>query len=160
MKERCQNVWLAVAGLVINKKGEWLVVKKRYGGLKGVWSLPAGFVNADETVDEAVLREVEEETGIQTEVIGLIGVRSGVLSVGCSDNMLIFLLKPLNEEVVPQLDELYEAVYMSPQVIVKDRNRSLMLEELLGFNADKAKKLIDGLNPGDPFGYLSYKLFI
>ena len=68
--ERCKNVWLAVSGLVISDKGEWLVVNKRYGGLKGQWSLPAGFVKNDETVDEAVVREVLEETGIQTEIEG------------------------------------------------------------------------------------------
>lgn len=160
MREKCKNVWLAVAGLVINENGEWLVVKKKYGGLKGKWSLPAGFVKADETVDEAVIREVKEETGIDTELVGLLGVRSGVLSIECSDNMLIFLLKPLSEDVVTQYEELYEAAYMSPEKIILDRDRSLMLEQLMSFKAEEAKKLIDGLDPGQQFGYVSYKLFI
>ena len=86
--ERCKNVWLAVSGLVISDTGEWLVVNKRYGGLKGQWSLPAGFVKNDETVDEAVIREVLEETGIHTEIEGMVGVRSGVIKGEISDNML------------------------------------------------------------------------
>lgn len=46
--------------------------EKAYSGLKGRWSLPAGFVNAGETVDEAVIREIKEETGIDCSVSGLI----------------------------------------------------------------------------------------
>lgn len=38
--------------------------------VKGKWSLPAGFVNEGETVDEAVKREVLEETGIVAHVKG------------------------------------------------------------------------------------------
>ena len=71
MRERSKHVWLGVCGLVIADDGKWLVVKKTYGGLKGKWSLPAGFVQPGETADEAVVREVKEETGIETEVTTL-----------------------------------------------------------------------------------------
>ena len=64
MKKDRGKVWLGVAGVAVNELGQWLVVKKAYSGLKGRWSLPAGFVNAGETVDEAVVRELKEETGI------------------------------------------------------------------------------------------------
>jgi ADP-ribose pyrophosphatase YjhB (NUDIX family) len=89
-----ENVWLGVAGVVISDDGRWLVVKKRYGGLKGSWSLPAGFVNEGETADEAVIREVYEETGVECTVKGLLGVRTGVIRESISDNMLVFLLSP------------------------------------------------------------------
>ena len=52
------NVWLAAAGLVVNSEGQWLVVRKTYGGLKGKWSIPAGFVDGNETADDAAIREV------------------------------------------------------------------------------------------------------
>ncbi len=92
--EKRGKVWLAVSGLVATKDGRWLFVKKKYSGLKGKWSLPAGFVNEGETVDEAVKREVLEETGIVAHVKGIIGVRSGVIRNEISDNMIIFLLEP------------------------------------------------------------------
>ncbi len=38
-----------------------------------VWSLPKGHVEAGETVEEAAVREVEEETGIRGEVLGHLG---------------------------------------------------------------------------------------
>lgn len=96
-KAKRGKVWLAVGGLVKSSQGHWLVVKKRYGGLKGKWSLPAGFVDEGETADEAVVREVKEETGIDCVVKGLIGLRTGVISEEISDNMLVFLLEPLDE---------------------------------------------------------------
>ncbi|WP_050616240.1 NUDIX domain-containing protein [Bacillus testis] len=160
MGERCQNVWLAVAGLVINKDGDWLVVKKKYGGLEGKWSLPAGFVKYDETVDEAVVREVLEETGIHTEVKCLLGLRSGVLSSGVSDNMLIFLLEPLNDQPVAQEKELMAAAFMAPEDLKKDRDCSVLLIALMGEKNLKGQLLNDRMDPGKQFGYLSYKVFL
>lgn len=159
MQERCKNVWLAVAGIVISDTGEWLVVNKKYGGLKGVWSLPAGFVKEDETVDKAVVREVLEETGISTQIDGIVGVRSGVLKGEISDNMLLFLLKPLHMEVCAQLEELYEAKFCHPEDLLKEEKCSVLLQEVLSYPLQPLLER-DGINPGDHFGYNSYKLYI
>lgn len=156
------NVWLGVSGLVVNHLGEWLVVKKRYGGLHGRWSLPAGFVNKDETVDEAVVREVKEETGVACKVLKMIGFRSGVIKNKISDNMAIFLLKPFERDPIlqAQLSELYEVRWMSPQELLEDTDASVMLHELAKQTATAGFDTIEGVNPGDVFGYSSYKLFI
>ncbi|WP_445678097.1 NUDIX domain-containing protein [Psychrobacillus sp. FSL H8-0484] len=156
------NVWLGVAGLVENYKGEWLVVKKRYGGLHGRWSLPAGFVNRNETVDQAVLREVKEETGVSATVLKMIGFRSGVIQNKTSDNMAIFLLSPIEKEPIlqAQLSELYEVIWAHPSKLIKDSDASVMLHELAKKTIDDGFQTIEGINPGDVFGYTSYKLFI
>lgn len=159
-KER-GNVWLGVAGIVINTKGEWLVVQKRYGGLNGKWSLPAGFVEGTETVDQAVLREIKEETGIDAQVIQLIGFRSGVIKEKISDNMAIFFLRPLDPEQVPdpQLDELYEARWMTPEQLLEDERTTSMIKVFLKVNQEAGFETREGLDPGPVFGYSSYKLF-
>jgi ADP-ribose pyrophosphatase YjhB (NUDIX family) len=155
------NVWLGAAGLVVNAEKQWLVVKKRYGGLKGKWSLPAGFVAASETVDQAALREVKEETGIHCEVLGMIGFRSGVIRGEISDNMAIFLLKAQDEKQIikVQESELYEAAWIAPEKLAKDAAVSVMLLEMASYVTEEGFQSIEDVNPGEVFGYSIYKLF-
>jgi ADP-ribose pyrophosphatase YjhB (NUDIX family) len=158
--EKRGKVWLAVAGLVKSKDGQWLVVKKRYGGLKGKWSLPAGFVEMGETADEAVIREVREETGIECRVIGLIGLRTGVIKEEISDNLLHFLLEPIAEgDVIHQENELYDARFMAPEELLLEKDASIILQYLIENNFSFSKPGICDVNPGDQFGYTAYKLF-
>ncbi|WP_341356885.1 NUDIX hydrolase [Rossellomorea sp. y25] len=156
------KVWLAVAGLVIDESGKWLVVKKKYSGLKGMWSFPAGFVNAGETVDEAVIREVREETGLQTSVKGIIGVRSGVIQNDISDNMVIFLLEnKKTSSILIEEKELWDVGWKSPQELLEDDKTSVMVHEMIKAMTFQHKlNPIEGINPGNQFGYTQYKLFL
>jgi 8-oxo-dGTP diphosphatase len=155
------KVWLAAAGLVINERGKWLVVKKKYGGLKGKWSLPAGFIEEGETADQGVVREVFEETGISCVVLGLIGMRTGVIRNEVSDNMVIFQLKPIQKEELIQIqhDELLQVAWMSEEELLNDIDVSVMIPSLI---KEQQKQLLaphEGIDPGNIFGYTSYKLF-
>ncbi|MFC7687867.1 NUDIX domain-containing protein [Ureibacillus sp. GCM10028918] len=162
MKKDRGKVWLGVAGVVINSEGKWLVVKKKYSGLKGVWSLPAGFVQMGETADEAVVREVQEETGLQCEVSGLIGFRTGVIREEISDNMAIFYcqLKDEEQNIQIQETELSDARWLTVEEIVGSGESSVMLDEMACHELvhhQLYKK--EGINPGDVFEYSAYKLF-
>jgi 8-oxo-dGTP diphosphatase len=149
------KIWLAAAGLLI-EDGKWLVVKKNYGGLKGKWSIPAGFVDPGETVDEAAIREVFEETGILGEVVSILGIRSGVIKETISDNMIVFLLKKKSGALFPDKDEIESAAFLTPEELLIDPNTSLMVHF---FMKEKNKLLEDKINPGNEFGYTSYKIF-
>ncbi len=58
----------AVAAAVL-KDGKILLVKRRYNPGAGRWALPGGVVEAGEYLEEAVKREVLEETGIDIDVV-------------------------------------------------------------------------------------------
>ncbi|MDM5157055.1 NUDIX domain-containing protein [Bacillus sp. DX1.1] len=153
------NVWLAVSGLVATKDGRWLFVKKKYGGLKGKWSLPAGFVNEGETIDEAIKREILEETGVVTNVKGVIGIRSGVIRDEISDNMIIFLLEPEGEEIIVQEKELSEVAFLFPKDIAYDESASVLIRYLLEDVSAAPLTMDTTLNPGEQFGYTAYHVF-
>lgn len=156
-----ENVWLGVAGVVISEDGRWLVVKKRYGGLKGSWSLPAGFVDEGETADQAVLREVKEETGVECTITGLLGLRTGVIRESISDNMLVFLLSPLpGQRVTAEESELYDAKFKSPEELTADPDTSLLLHYLLNKPIGQVMPGTAGMDPGQQFHYSSYRLFL
>ncbi len=59
---------------VVKKGTKYLLVKRAVEPQKGKWSLPAGFMELHEKPEEAVLRELKEETGLKGEVEELIGV--------------------------------------------------------------------------------------
>lgn len=160
-KQKRGNVWLGAAGLVVNSRNEWLVVKKRYGGLNGKWSLPAGFVMATETIDQAAVREVKEETGIECQLLGMVGFRTGVIREEISDNMAIFLMRAIdeNQPIAVQLSELYEAAWLSPKQLANDESVSVMLHEMVNYVLEEGFEAIEDVDPGDVFGYSTYKLF-
>ncbi|WP_221566640.1 NUDIX domain-containing protein [Alkalihalobacillus sp. TS-13] len=158
MKRKRENVWLAVAGIV-KSDDKWLVVKKKYGGLKGKWSFPAGFVDEGETMDEAVKREVLEETGIEAEITGALGIRSGVIKERISDNMIIFELTAVGGILKAQDNEIAEADFRSTHELLKDPDSSLMIHFFLDKNNVSSGFSTHDLNPGSEFGYTNYKIF-
>ena len=63
-----ENPFPAVAALLTNQKGQLLLVKRAVEPAKGQWCLPGGFIEIDESIEEAVLRELREETGVEGEI--------------------------------------------------------------------------------------------
>ena len=55
----------AVGGLVVDDRNRLLLVRRARDPGKGLWGLPGGFVDADETIEEALRREVREETELE-----------------------------------------------------------------------------------------------
>jgi len=54
-------------GAVIIKDGKILLEKRKNEPGKGKWSVPGGLVELGESVEQTVMREVEEETGLEVE---------------------------------------------------------------------------------------------
>lgn len=63
-----QNIKVAVDAVVFAGKGQdlqLLLIKRKNDPYKGMWALPGGFVEDDEELDTAAMRELEEETGLK-----------------------------------------------------------------------------------------------
>src|SRR2546422_8709271 len=66
---------VAVDGIVL-QDGKLVAVRRMNEPYRGMPALPGGFVELGETTVEAVVREVREETGLETKVLRLVGVFS------------------------------------------------------------------------------------
>ena len=75
MRDYTKHWDIGVTGAVV-RDDRVLYVQRNYEPSKGTWTLPGGFAEHTETLDEAVKRELREETGLEVTVKGVIGVRT------------------------------------------------------------------------------------
>ncbi|MGY0216474.1 NUDIX domain-containing protein [Endozoicomonadaceae bacterium StTr2] len=73
-----------IAGCIVEHEGKFLMCQRAINPRPGSWTLPAGFMECGETVEEAAVREVWEETGARVEIVA-----------------------PYSLFSVPQIDEVY-----------------------------------------------------
>ena len=67
--ELYKNPTIGGVALILDEQGRVLVVKRSKNPAKGTWHLPGGFVEAGETIEEGIAREVKEELNIEVDVI-------------------------------------------------------------------------------------------
>lgn len=103
---------VGVAGFVVNDKDEILAVQEKHRTTDH-WKLPGGYVDPGENLSTAVVREVEEETGIRTEFDKIICFRqTHQVNFDCSDFYFVCCLKPLNNDINICEKELTKCTWM------------------------------------------------
>jgi mutator protein MutT len=61
------NPAIAVSAIIVDKRGEILLVKRAFDPMKGKLDFPGGFVNLDESAEDALKREIMEELNIRLD---------------------------------------------------------------------------------------------
>jgi ADP-ribose pyrophosphatase YjhB (NUDIX family) len=94
---------LGVGGIVMNddaaNQRTILLIQRNQEPNRGAWTLPGGFVESVETVEAAVVREVEEETGLRCEIVGLAGFRNRP-DPDVNTSYVVFLLRMIGGELI------------------------------------------------------------
>ena len=90
----------ADGGVVLGRRG----IEPGYG----LWCLPGGFVNDDESPSEAVARECREEIGVRVEVTGLLDVYHGARTTAASIVVIAYRGRLAPGEVPVAGDEMLE----------------------------------------------------
>ncbi len=103
---------IGVGGAVV-RDGRLLFVRRASRRGRGNWQVPGGFVEPDETIEDAVVREVAEEAGVEAEVEGVLGVRSRCDEDSGNSIYVVLLLRGVTPEPTPDLREVDRALYLS-----------------------------------------------
>ena len=118
---------------------------KRRATAVGAAGLPAGprqlagarrVVEQDETMEQAVVREVEEEAGVTAKVEGVLGIRNRCDEDSGNSMYVVMLLSPVSGAPQPDLKEVDQAGYFTMQEIEE-------LEQVPPVNIEIAKRALD-----------------
>ena len=109
-----------VAAIIEFPNNKILLVKRATVVFKGYWALPGGRVDTGETVEQTVVREVKEETGLHVKIVRKIGEyhESGVQDgIEYDYYPACFLVKPVGGKVKRQKREIEEIRLVDPKEI-------------------------------------------
>ena len=77
---RCDYVYFndpkVAVGVLAERRGRLLLVRRNHEPHPGEWSFPSGYVDAGEVLEEAAIREAKEETGLDVRIERLLGAWS------------------------------------------------------------------------------------
>lgn len=93
---------LGVGG-VLWYKNKVLLVQRKHNPGKGMWTIPGGYVDHGEPLADAVVREIQEETGIKAKPLSIIGLRDRPTEK--HDTYIIFLMEYLGGTLQAQAEE-------------------------------------------------------
>jgi 8-oxo-dGTP pyrophosphatase MutT (NUDIX family) len=121
---------LGAGGFAQNSRGEILVIRERGAD---TYKLPGGHIELGEKVEEAVIREVMEETGVSTNFQGVLGLASThPYRFGKSNIYVVCRLRPLTTEIAIQDTlEIEDAKWVSPDNYLSDANNSMFNKYLV-----------------------------
>lgn len=101
------------ANLAIIEAGQILLIKREDFE---VWCLPGGMVDFGESLAQAAMREAREETGLEVELVRLIGVYSR-LGSGIDSHAASFAARPVGGSLRPQAGEVIDLGFFLPDVL-------------------------------------------
>lgn len=121
--ENCKKVFYdnplpVVSVIVQNKNREILLVLRDRDPYAGKWCLPSGFVELNESVEKAVIRELKEETGLSGKVLRLVDTFSSYNDVYGDLIWVTFEVKKISGKIIPE-DDARDAKFFSIDTLPK-----------------------------------------
>jgi len=105
------TISVGVGAVILNDDGRTLLVKHvpREGDFwGGQWMVPGGGLELGETLEEGVIREVEEETNLKVEVLRHVSTLDRIVRAGDKVKIHVvyvdFLVRPVGGELRPSSD--------------------------------------------------------
>jgi 8-oxo-dGTP diphosphatase len=119
---------------MILRQDQILLVKRKFPPRVGAWTVPAGFLEYNESPAECAVREVHEETGLLTSVTSLFGVYAGNDDPRHTAVLILYHMDILGGALLPG-DDASEAAFFEPSKLPEDiafRAHRQALQDLFG----------------------------
>lgn len=124
---------LTVDVVVPDERGRVLLVRRGSEPYGGQWALPGGFVDIGETTEAAAVRETAEETGLDVEIVRLVGVYSDPNRDPRGHNVSCTYLARLVEPGDPEgADDADEAAFLDPSEVELAFDHARIIADALG----------------------------
>ena len=104
------------AGVLVEHAGRVLLVRRTQEPGRGLWTLPAGFVDAGEDPATAAVRECLEETGLEVELDGLFDLAPGKDHPRGADIVIVYLAHVIGGDLRPG-DDADSAAFFGPEAL-------------------------------------------
>ena len=121
---------LAVSAAIF-RGGKVLLARRARSPAKGFYSLPGGRVEFGESLHQALKREVDEETGLEIDIVGLAGWREVLPSTGAAGHYLIMSFAARWVAKEPRLNDELDDVRWLPPHDLGDLKLTGGLEEVI-----------------------------
>ena len=117
-----------IAGCIIEKNNKILMVKEAKKKCYGQWNFPAGHLEENETIKEAAIREIYEETGCKVKLTGVLPI---VHEFNKNENLIMirFVAKIEEENIKFNESEILDVKWIDIEDI-----KNMKEEELRGYN--------------------------
>ncbi len=103
-------------GVIVEENGRVLLARRTQNPGRGLWYIPSGYADWDERVDDAAVRELAEETGLEVELTGLFGVFPfGDATTGCG-TMVLYRGRVVGGQLIAG-DDTDEVGYFAPDAL-------------------------------------------
>jgi len=111
VSKKYMNPIPGIDAIIPNKKNQILLIKRKNNPFKNFLSLPGGFVNYGEKVEDALKREIKEEVSLNIEPLEILGVysdpsrdpRGNIMSIV----FICLMIDDLKDKSTNDLEEIY-----------------------------------------------------
>ncbi len=107
------------AGTLVEDDGHVLLIRRAVNPRKGYWAFPAGYMEADESAEEAAIRETKEETGLDVALDALLDVFSFEDATHQRGVLILYRAHVVGGTLQPG-DDAEDARWFSPQELPPD----------------------------------------
>jgi len=90
----------SAGAIAFNEENKIILIKRGREPAKGLWAPPSGFIEIGETTEDACLRELKEESGVDGEIVNLLSVYTKNAGFYGDVLIIMYIVKVISGDLV------------------------------------------------------------